>query len=150
MNKYQAQNYPEDIRSNNKKDLAYEIKVAFILLQRVKVEYSTYIELLETPQPKNERKNLLIYLQIACIHVTKELNYVRFLNSVVDGVSCGYDLVRGRPRKYIKGTTYYIGVTDTNHNSNNILYQIIGGSCSAVMVGYLFDPGLLYMTGVSE
>ena len=105
MNKCRAQNYPEEIRSNNKKDLAYEIKVAVLSLQIVKVGYLTYIEILERPQPNNESKNLLIYVQTSCINLTKELNYVRLLNSSVDGVSCESDLVKGRPRKYIKGTT---------------------------------------------
>ena len=75
---------------------------------------------------------------------------MRFLNSAVDRVSCDSYLVRYNLRQYIKVTIENLGVTDINHNDINSLYQIILVSCTSLMVGYLFDTGVLYIAVFSS
>ena len=43
-----------------------------------------------------------------------------------------------------------MGILDPNHNIKNNLYQKFRVSHLAVMGGYLFDPGLFYIVGVSH
>ena len=43
-----------------------------------------------------------------------------------------------------------MAIINTNNNVKNSRYQIIGGSCSAIMGFYVFDPWLLKISGFTR
>ena len=75
---------------------------------------------------------------------------MRFLKSAVYGVSCESRWVQETIRRFIFGKCQHVGITDPNHKIKNNRYQNLGGSFPSVMVGYLFDPGLLHIAGMSH
>ena len=44
----------------------------------------------------------------------------------------------------------YVGLIDTNHNVKNNPYNMIRGSCTAILGGYVYDIGLLQSAGVTR
>ena len=75
---------------------------------------------------------------------------MRFLNSAVDGVSCESFMIQESLLNYMAGDVCYVGFIDTNHNVKNNRYQMIGGSCTAIIGGYLYDIGLLQAAEVTR
>ena len=61
---------------------------------------------------------------------------------------CDSKWVQDTIYKFLHLQCHNIGLTDTKYNIKNNRWQNLGGSCAAVMVGYLFDPGLFYIAGV--
>ena len=50
----------------------------------------------------------------------------------------------------MSGDVCYVGLIDTNHNVKNNRYQMIGGSCAAILGGYVYDIGILQSYGVTR
>ena len=43
-----------------------------------------------------------------------------------------------------------VGLIDTNQNVKTNSYQMIGGSCAAILGGYAYDKGILQADGVTR
>ena len=50
----------------------------------------------------------------------------------------------------MSGDVCYVGLIDTKHNVKNNRYQIIGGSCAAIIGEYVHDIGLLNASGATR
>ena len=75
---------------------------------------------------------------------------MRFLNSAVDGLPCESVMIQEALLNYMSVDVCYVGLINTNHNMKNNCYQMIGGSCAAILGGYVYDIGLLQADGVTR
>ena len=50
----------------------------------------------------------------------------------------------------MSGDFCYVVLTDTNHNVKNNYYHMIGGSCAAIIGGYVYAIGILQAAGVTR
>ena len=72
------------------------------------------------------------------------------MKSAVDGVSCESKCIQETIQKFLRGQFQHVGVADKNHNVKNNQYYNLGGSCAAVMEGYLFVPVMFHLLGVTH
>ena len=72
------------------------------------------------------------------------------MKSAMDGVPCESKWVQENIHKFLCEQFQHVGITDTNKNIKNNRYQNLGGSFASFMGGYLFDPRLLNLEGVSH
>ena len=75
---------------------------------------------------------------------------MRFLKSTVDGVTFESVMIQEVLLNYMSGDACYVGLIDTNHNVKNNCYQMICGSCTAILGGYVYGIGLLQASGVTR
>ena len=139
-----VENKPTDLKlEKNDAELAFEIKIIVLTLQRVQEGMPPYILIYGIPQTNNERNNFIKVSQDACTNSCESLEDMRFLKSSVDGVPCESIMIHKELLNYMSGDVFYVGLIDTNQNVKNNRYQMIGGSCASILGGYVYGIGLL-------
>jgi hypothetical protein len=88
--------------------------------------------------------------QWQCAILQLEAKQFCLLNHSTDGVSCEMDWNRKSTLEYLQGKSNQLSFPDTNHNVKNCRYQMIGGSCAAVLGMFCFDPWSLKIAGVAQ
>ena len=83
-----------------------------------------------------------------CTNACEILEDMRFLNCAVYGVPCESVMIQEALLNYMSGDVCYVGLIDKNHKVKNNRYQMIGGSCEEILVGYVYYIGLLQAAGV--
>ena len=72
------------------------------------------------------------------------------LNHSTDGVSCETSLNIHNIMKYLEGNTNHFSFPDTNHNVKKFRYQLVGGSCAAIICVYCFDTWIINIACVEK
>ena len=72
------------------------------------------------------------------------------LNEATDGVSCETENNKKSTLLYLQGKQNFMGIADTNHNDKNGRGQIVSGTSPSSIGGYVADPWMLKLAGVSK
>ena len=126
------------------------MKIAVWSTQRVQIEKSPYIVLNVNPQSNNEINNFGSYVLCECDFDSSSQDGMSFLNSAANKVSYESTWVQEAIHMFFCRKCHHVVITNSNHNVKNNRYHNLGGSCPEVMGGYIFDPVLFHLAGVSE
>ena len=127
-----------------------EIKVCNISFHNTPQGMCPYFTLVDCLQTINESNYFYTTsLKAFNIPATKSGNAV-LLNFSTDGVACEYQGNIIPIVQYLNGKIDYVALVDTNHNINNLRYQLIGGLLPTYFEIYVFDPWLLNLANISK
>ena len=114
--------------------LASEIKVCIISFHNTLQGMCPYFALIGFPQTINESNDFYTTVLKACyIYATQARNVVP-LNVSTDVVAFEVHDNLILIIKYLNGEINYVTLVDTNHNINNLRYQLLGGLLPAFLV----------------
>ena len=114
------------------------MKVAVITIQVVPQGFSPYFIPVGRPQTINEIYDFGEFSVKACVEAANSVVNSVILNHSTDGFSCDIECNLTTMINCLEGNSNQILFTDTNQNVKNGRYQMVGGSCAAIIGFFLF------------
>jgi hypothetical protein len=128
---------------------AQEVKVAVLTFQYAPRGICPTFILCGRPQTTNEVNDFNEVVIKSCAEFCSMRRSVKLVSCAVDGVSSDSEFVRSSICQFFDGIINHPAQTDTNHNHKNLKYQVFsGGSCCSGIGNYVFDQGLLPLSGI--